>query len=126
MARIRPTDLPEKVQQVIRRIAEGYDPEKIIIFGSYARGDWNEDSDLDVLVVKNTSERWLDRIVAVSSLCRPRLLPMDILVKTPGEIEAALGERELFVRQVMEDGFVAYERETADDTTNGASGAETL
>ncbi|MFP4250904.1 MAG: nucleotidyltransferase domain-containing protein, partial [Armatimonadota bacterium] len=52
MTRVEPADLPEKVQEIIQKIVEGYDPEKIIVFGSYARGDWTEDSDLDLLVVK--------------------------------------------------------------------------
>ncbi len=103
-------ELPEAVQEIINKIVEGYDPEKIIIFGSYARGDAAEGSDLDVMVVKETSARWIDRHVEVSGLCRPRLLPMDIVVKTPAEIEDALAHRELFMREIMREGVVAYER----------------
>jgi predicted nucleotidyltransferase len=84
---------------------------KIVIFGSYARGDWTEDSDLDVLVVKETEERWLDRTVTVSGICRPRRLPMDILVKTPDEIEEMLEERSLFMRTVLNEGMVAYDKQ---------------
>jgi len=113
MAKLQLADLPEKVQEVIRKIVEGYDPEKIIIFGSYARGDWTEDSDLDVLVVKETDERWLKRTVAVSSLCRPRLLPMDILVKTHEEIQEMLEGRSLFMRTVLDEGMVAYDRQAS-------------
>jgi predicted nucleotidyltransferase len=109
----RPTDLPEKVQEIIRRIAEGYDPEKIIIFGSYARGDWNEESDLDILVVKETEESPFDRIGAVSVFCWPRELAMDILVKTPTEIEDELRRRELFTREIMREGVIVHERAVA-------------
>ncbi len=113
MAKIQAADLPEKVQEVIRKIVEGYDPEKIIIFGSYARGDWTEDSDLDVLVVKETDARWIDRTVAVSILCRPRTVPVDIFVKTQGEIEDMLDGRSLFMRTVLDEGMVAYERQAS-------------
>jgi predicted nucleotidyltransferase len=113
MAKVTPAELPEEVQETIRKIVEGYDPEKIIIFGSYARGDWTEDSDLDLLVVKETDERPFERIGAVSSLCWPRKLAMDVLVKTPEEIETNLQERELFTRTVMREGVVVHDRTSA-------------
>ncbi len=111
MAKVTPAELPERVQETVRKIVEGYDPEKIIIFGSYAVGTQREGSDLDILVVKDTSARWADRVRTVSGLLMPRRLPMDIIVKTPAEVEEALQERELFMRQVTKEGVVAYERE---------------
>ncbi len=113
MAKVQLADLPEKVQEVIQKIVEGYDPEKIIIFGSYARGDWTEDSDLDVLVVKETDERPFDRIGAVSGTCWPRKLPMDIVVKTPNELEYELHEKQLFAREIMREGVVVHDRAPA-------------
>jgi predicted nucleotidyltransferase len=70
-------ELPPAVQEIIDRIVEGYDPERIIVFGSYARGDATPESDLDVLVIKDTPESWIDRVVAVSLLSRPRLIPAE-------------------------------------------------
>ncbi|MEA3399952.1 MAG: nucleotidyltransferase domain-containing protein [Armatimonadota bacterium] len=107
----RATDLPQQVQEVVDRIVEGYDPEKIIIFGSFARGTWTEDSDLDLLVIKDTDARWLDRVVEVSGFCTPRLLSMDIIVSTPREVRDALPHSELFMREVMREGVVAYQRQ---------------
>lgn len=109
MAKIQLADLPEKVQEIIHRIVEGYHPEKIIIFGSYARGDWTEDSDLDVLVVKETDERPFDRIGSVSAACWPRSIPMDIVVKTPREIEGELEEKQLFTREIMREGVLVHD-----------------
>ncbi|HCA47111.1 MAG TPA: nucleotidyltransferase domain-containing protein [Armatimonadetes bacterium] len=105
--------LPHEVWDIIDRIRVGYDPQRIIVFGSYARGTERSGSDLDLLVVKDTTARWADRVREVSRLVTPRRLPMDIIVKTPDEIEEALRERELFVRQIIEEGIVAYEREPA-------------
>ncbi|NLO05014.1 MAG: nucleotidyltransferase domain-containing protein [candidate division WS1 bacterium] len=110
MPKVQAGDLPEAVREVIRKIVEGYDPEKIIIFGSYARGDARPDSDLDVLVVKDTEERWIDRVVEVSLLCTPRVIPMDILVKTPDEVQHMLDRRSLFMHTIMNDGVIAHER----------------
>ena len=103
--------LPAQVQDIVKKISEGYDPDRIIVFGSYARGTQRKGSDLDVLVVKETTARWTDRVRAVSGLVTPRRVPMDIIVKTPAEVEEALRHRELFMRQVMEEGVVAYERD---------------
>jgi len=113
MAKVQPADLPEKVQEVIRKIVEGYDPEKIIIFGSYARGEWTEDSDLDVLVVKETDRRPFERIGAVSGSCWPRKLPVDIVVKTPKEIEDELQQKQLFTREIMREGVLVHDRASA-------------
>ncbi len=66
-----------------------------------------------MLVIKDTDDRWIDRVVEVSSLCRPRLLPMDILVRTPAEVEELLKDRSLFMRTVIEEGVAAYDRESA-------------
>jgi predicted nucleotidyltransferase len=104
-------ELPEQVQDAVETIRDGYDPEQIIVFGSHARGTARQGSDLDVLVIKETDARWTDRVRAVSRLLTPRRLAMDIIVKTPAEVEEALWERELFMRRVMEEGVVAYERE---------------
>lgn len=65
-------ELPPAIQEIIDRIVAGYDPEKIIVFGSYARGAQRKGSDLDVLVVKDTTARWTDRVRAVSGLVTPR------------------------------------------------------
>lgn len=108
---IEKSQLPGAVQEIVETIRRGYDPERIIVFGSYARGTQGKGSDLDLLVVKDTTARWTDRVRAVSGLVTPRRVPMDIIVRTPAEVNEALRHRELFIRQVMEEGVVAYERE---------------
>jgi len=108
---IQKTQLPSHVQEIVETIRQGYDPDRIIVFGSYAQGTQTKGSDLDLLVVKDTTARWTDRVRAVSGLVTPRRMPMDIIVSTPAEVDDALRHRELFMRHVMEEGVVAYERE---------------
>ena len=55
------------IQEILDKIVEAYKPEKVILFGSYAFGCPDEDSDIDFLIVKNTSERPIDRWV---NICR--------------------------------------------------------
>ena len=75
----------KEILQIIKVIAEGYDPEKIILFGSYARGKAHDDSDLDLFIIKKTKEPYLQRSRTVRRLFRPYPCAMDIFVYTPEE-----------------------------------------
>lgn len=77
----------KQIQEIVQTIVEGYDPEKVYIFGSYVNGTPNKDSDLDICVIKETNERALDRRIQVHSLFDPYPYPMDIFVYTPIEFE---------------------------------------
>ena len=98
------------LQNIVQRIVTGMRPEKIILFGSYAYGDPSPDSDLDILVIMNTKERPAERVLAISRLLRPRPFPMDILVRTPSEIAAALEQRDSFIQEILARGKVLYEQ----------------
>ncbi len=96
--------------EMVHRIAVALQPQRIILFGSYVYGTPSEDSDVDLLVVLDTDARPADRYSAVSKLIRPRPFPVDILVKTPKEIEEALNEDDAFVAEIVTRGRVLYER----------------
>ena len=83
----------EQIQAVVQRIVEGYAPDRIILFGSYAYGTPTEHSDLDLLIIKRDAEaRRSERAVAIWSLLWGAQLPaMDILIRTPAEMERAAG-----------------------------------
>ncbi|RZK22394.1 MAG: nucleotidyltransferase domain-containing protein [Hymenobacter sp.] len=80
-----------QIQAVVRRIVEGYAPDKIILFGSYAYGVPHENSDLDLLIIKENAEA--ERAVAIWPLLwnTSELIPMDILLRTSAEMERAAG-----------------------------------
>ncbi len=98
------------LNEIVRRIVTGLRPEKIILFGSYGYGKPTNDSDVDLLVIMETSGRPADRYLAVSRLLRPRPFPLDILVKTPTEIAQALEKKDFFIREIVTRGQVLYER----------------
>jgi uncharacterized protein len=81
-----------QIQAVVARIVEGYQPDRIILFGSYAYGVPNEDSDLDLLVIKQNAEaKRIERVLAVRHLLwGGEMPPMDIFVRTPQEVAAAV------------------------------------
>ncbi len=95
---------------LIRRLADALQPEKIVLFGSYARGGATTDSDVDLLVVMESVAPPVERYLKVSRLLRPRPFPVDILVRTPAEIQQALAEGDFFIREILEKGLTLYER----------------
>ena len=68
------------------------------------------DSDVDLLVILDTHARPVDRYLRVSRLLRPRPFPLDLLVKTPKEIAQALERNDAFMREIIAQGRVLYER----------------
>jgi predicted nucleotidyltransferase len=94
----------------VRRIAETLHPEKIILFGSYAYGTPTPDSDVDLLVVMKTRASRVERYLAVSHLLMPRPFAVDILVRTPQEIQAALKQGDFFIDEIVSHGKVLYEQ----------------
>lgn len=100
----------EKIQSVTRKIVREFKPEKIILFGSYAWGAPGPDSDVDLLVVKETSTPKRFRQRELRSKLFPPGMPLDILVYTPQEIEQRLAMGDLFVREVLQNGKKLYGR----------------
>ena len=100
----------EVLAEIVHRIVTALHPEKIVLFGSYAYGRPLDDSDVDLLVILETHTRPIDRYLAVSRLLRPRPLPLDILVKTPDEIRQGVEQGNTFIREIITQGRILYER----------------
>ena len=100
----------KSLRPAVKKIVAELDPEKIVLFGSYAYGTPNPHSDVDLLVVLKTNAPLKERSWKVSRLLLPRPFPVDILVKTPGEIEASLKAGDFFLKEILTRGKVLYER----------------
>jgi predicted nucleotidyltransferase len=113
--KVHPVGFPpvsKTLPQAVKKIAETLKPEKIILFGSYAYGKPTPDSDVDLLVIMRTKASHKERYLAVARLLRPRQFPIDIVVKTPDEIDQALkNQGNFFIREILAKGKVLYERE---------------
>ncbi|GIV64101.1 MAG: hypothetical protein KatS3mg045_1440 [Bellilinea sp.] len=101
----------ETLPQVVERLVRELRPYKIVLFGSYASGSPTPDSDVDLLIIMDTTLPAANRFVMVAQLLRPRLFPVDVIVKTPAEVEAALQRKDAFLIEVLTKGKVLYERE---------------
>lgn len=103
----------EKLQEIVVRIVEQFDPEQIILFGSYAYGDPTPDSDVDLLVIMDSDLPWADRSAAVLQALPKDRLPTDVLAYTPQEIEAQRDRFNPFLYEVLKLGRVLYDRSAA-------------
>lgn len=98
-----------QIQAVVRCIVEGYAPDRIILFGSYAYGEPNEHSDLDLLIVKTgLGPTRQERALAVRRLVRDSGIPMDIWVSTPAEVAEAARVRFTIEAQALTKGKLLY------------------
>ncbi len=100
----------EILAEIVRRIVNKLDPEQIILFGSYAYGTPNQDSDIDLLVIMETNLTHAYRALEVSRLIRPRPFPVDIIVKTSTEVRNALEKGDFFIEEILARGRVLYEQ----------------
>jgi uncharacterized protein len=96
--------------EITERIVNASQPEKIILFGSFARGDFDPDSDLDLLVVISGVDRPRTESTRLRGVLRGLLVPVDIVVVTPEQLEE-LGEIPgMIYRTALREGKVVYER----------------
>jgi len=98
------------LQEIVTRIVQSVNPQKIILFGSYAYGKPHEGSDLDILVVMDSNLPRYKRSVPIYRALAELLIPMDILVYTPQEIEAWKDVPQAFITTILKKGKVIYEK----------------
>ena len=100
----------KEIERIVKRIAEGDQPLKVILFGSYAYGEPTEDSDIDLLIVKETSERFIDRWVAVRDLIADpeRRIAVEPIVVTSEELGRRLAGGDQFFQEIVARGKLLY------------------
>lgn len=97
------------VKRFINLIVKKFNLKKIIIFGSFARGDCHKGSDLDLIIVGEFKERFIDRIGKIIEL-NDSDLEIDAMVYTEEEFQKMIKERRPFMEQALEEGIVVYEK----------------
>ena len=103
----------QKIRNLVRRMANKFQLEKVVLFGSYAYGNPGPESDVDLLVVMNTSLSSRQQRLKISQAISPRPFPLDIIVRTPEELETRLKLGDPFLHEVMTRGRVVYERHSS-------------
>lgn len=98
------------IAEMVRRIVAGWDPERIILFGSHARGTAGPDSDVDLLVVMRLNGNRRDIRLGIRRALSGMGLPKDVLVVTPEEVEQYRECAGTIIRAALREGKVLYER----------------
>jgi predicted nucleotidyltransferase len=103
-------DTNKVIQSILRKLIAEYAPQKVILFGSHVYGSPGRDSDIDLLIIKETADRFIDRWVTVQGILTGthRFLPVETLVLTPGEIEYRLAVGDQFIAEILEKGEILY------------------
>jgi predicted nucleotidyltransferase len=103
-----------QIAEVVKAIVENYQPEQVILFGSYAAGKAGDDSDLDLAIVKNTSQPWPKRgsevRMAIRNSGQIHFFSKDILVFTPAEMANQKDDKYSIVHEILTTGKTLYDR----------------
>jgi predicted nucleotidyltransferase len=98
----------ERILSVCANIAQEFQPERIILFGSYAYGSADDDSDVDLLVILPFKDKPARKALEILQKTNPKI-PLDLLVRTPEQVKARLDNQDWFMREIMEKGRMLYE-----------------
>lgn len=101
--------LEAELERCVQLLCERYDPQRILLFGSLAVGEVQEWSDIDLVIIKETERRFLDRTREVLELLRPQV-GIDALVYTPDEFAQMVQQRGFVRDEIVEKERVLYDQ----------------
>jgi predicted nucleotidyltransferase len=107
----------DRINALSERIVREFQPDRIILFGSYAYGEPSDDSDVDLLVVLPFEGKAAYKAGEIRSRVRPDF-PIDLIVRSPQQVQDRLAMDDWFMREIFEKGHTLYE------THNDRVGAE--
>ena len=99
-----------QIDDIVSKIATRFNPDKIILFGSYAAGNPDNDSDIDLLVIKDSELPRHKRSFDIQKSLIGSMIPIDILVYTQIEFEKEISEKYSFINSAIRTSKLVYER----------------
>jgi len=110
---------PELIDYIIEKIVREIQPEKIILYGSYARGDFHKNSDIDLFIIKDSEESSSMIRRRVDALLTGRLFAVDIRVRKPAEVEWNFrAQNPFYLYHIFKDGRILYDKNTGIEKTH--------
>lgn len=100
----------EKIDEIVRRVVNQFHPEKIILFGSHAKGTAGPDSDVDLLIIMPVSGSKREKQIEIGVALHDIRIPMDIIVTTPDEVERRKNLVGTIIRPALREGEIIYVR----------------
>ena len=107
---LKQTRTSQIISDIVKKIRKDCDPDKIILFGSYAKDTSRYDSDIDLLVVKDSKLRRDERDQEIRRSLQEIKFPLDIFVYTPQEVDEYSRLKGSFIAKIFREGRVLYER----------------
>lgn len=101
------------LQQITRKIAQQFDPDQIILFGSRAWGKPTTDSDADLLVIKSVQQSTRELARQIDGAIFPRPFPIDIIVSTPQQIKHRQALGDFFITDILTKGKILYDKQSS-------------
>ena len=99
----------QSIRELCELIVQEFQPDKIILFGSYASGTPTPDSDVDLLVVLPFDGKNFRKSLEILNRTNPRF-PIDLLARNPKDIDRRYREGDPLIREALDHGKVLYER----------------
>jgi uncharacterized protein len=100
----------QQVEEIASRIVEKFNPVRIVLFGSHARGEASDDSDVDLFVEMESDRRPPERAIEVNAVFGLRPWSLDVVVYTPDEVQRIKKVRGTLLSVIETEGVVLYER----------------
>jgi len=96
-----------RIRQIAERLKKEYKAQKVILYGSYAKGEATEDSDVDLFIIAPTNERFFQRMATVLGLIRDlkKGIPIEPIVLTAEEVEKRIKVGDQFIQEIIEEGI---------------------
>lgn len=101
--------IEDKIRDFVEKVVEEFDPECIVLFGSYASERTTSESDVDVLVIMDFEGRPHEQASEIRNTIK-RSFPLDLLVRRPEDVERRLKMGDFFMKEIIVQGKVLYER----------------
>lgn len=105
----RQNALESELSRIIDIIVREYMPEKVVLFGSLAEGKPHEWSDIDLLIIKETPLRPIDRCLELFRIIKPKV-GIDLFIYTPTEYDSLIREKYSFLNDILKGGKILYEK----------------
>ena len=105
-----PMELEGLLARIVNKLRDEYRPEKVILFGSYGQGTNDSGSDVDILIIKDTPARFIDRWTEVRRILSDpgRTMALDTIVLTPTEVSERLARGDQFLADILHEGRLLY------------------
>jgi predicted nucleotidyltransferase len=99
-------EILSRIKKIAERLKKEYKAERVILFGSYAKGEATDDSDVDIFIIAQAKERFFERCATVRKIVRDLSygVPLSPIILNPQEVKKRLERGDQFVKQILEKG----------------------